>query len=80
MLLLPVFPGCTAVNRYYYDQPKSYKGQSLVEADLQVQRFIPLISRREHDRIQAGMVQEELRILHLHLDAASRILPSQQLE
>jgi hypothetical protein len=30
--------------------------------------------------IQAGMVQEELRVLHLHLTAASRILTSRQLE
>jgi hypothetical protein len=28
---------------------------------------------------QAGMVQEELRVLHLHLKAASRILASRQL-
>jgi hypothetical protein len=29
--------------------------------------------------IQAGMVQEELRVLHFHLKAASRILTSRQL-
>jgi hypothetical protein len=29
--------------------------------------------------VQAGMVQEELRVLHLHLKAASRILTSRQL-
>ena len=29
--------------------------------------------------IQAGMVQEELRVLHLHLKAASRIQTSRQL-
>jgi hypothetical protein len=29
--------------------------------------------------IQAGMAQEELRVLHLHLKAASRILASRQL-
>jgi hypothetical protein len=27
----------------------------------------------EHSTIQAGMVQEELRALHLHLKAASRV-------
>jgi hypothetical protein len=37
-----------------------------------------LSSRREHGSIQAGMVQEELRVLHLHLKAASRILASRQ--
>jgi hypothetical protein len=41
---------------------------------LQVQRFSPLSSRWEHVSIQAGMVLEELRVLHLHLKAASRIL------
>jgi hypothetical protein len=35
--------------------------------------------RWEHGSIQAGMVQEELRALHLHLKAASRILASRQL-
>jgi hypothetical protein len=33
---------------------------------LQVQRFSPLSSRQKHGSIQAGMVQEELRVLHLH--------------
>jgi hypothetical protein len=33
----------------------------------------------EHGNIQAGMVQEELRVLHLHLKAASKILISRQL-
>jgi hypothetical protein len=34
---------------------------------------------REHDSIQAGMVQEELRVLHLHLKAGRRILAPRQL-
>jgi hypothetical protein len=38
--------------------------------------FNPVSSRQEHGSIQAGMVQEELRVLHLHLKAASRILAS----
>jgi hypothetical protein len=37
-----------------------------------------IILRQEHGSIEAGMVQEELRILHLHLKAASRILTSRQ--
>ena len=45
----------------------------------EVQRFSLLLSRQEHDRIQAGMVQEELRVLHLHLKAASGRLASRQL-
>jgi hypothetical protein len=48
-----------------------------MEAGLQVQRF-SLLSRREHGSVQAGMVQEELSVLHLHLKAASRILTSRQ--
>ena len=46
--------------------------------ELQVQRFSPLL-RWEQGNIQAGMVQAELRVLHLHLKAASRILASRQL-
>jgi hypothetical protein len=61
-------------------QPAQFlKGQYLIGAGLQVQRFSSLSSRREHGSIQAGMVQEELRVLHLHLKAANRILTSRQL-
>ena len=42
-------------------------------------RFSPVSSGQEHGNIQAGMVQEELRLLHLHLKAASRVLTSRQL-
>ncbi len=65
------------MNRHH-DQHKFYKGQHLIGAGLQVQKFSPL-SSREHGSIQAGMVQEKLRVLHLHLKAASRILASRQL-
>jgi hypothetical protein len=34
------------------------------------QKFNPLSSRQEHGSVQAGMVQEELRVLHLRLKAA----------
>jgi hypothetical protein len=34
---------------------------------------------RKHGSIQASMVQEELRVLQLHLKADSRILTSRQL-
>jgi len=63
----------------HHDHGKSYKGQHyLIGAGLQVQRFSPLSSRQEHGSIQAGTVQEELRVLHLrlrkteHLQAAGR--------
>jgi hypothetical protein len=37
----------------------------LIGAGLWVQRFTPLSSRQEHGSFQAGMAQEELRVLHL---------------
>jgi hypothetical protein len=37
----------TAVNRYY-DQGKSYKGQHLIEADLQVQSIIIKVGAWQH--------------------------------
>lgn len=39
------------------------KATHLVGAGLQVQR---LNLRQEHGRVQAGMEQEEMRVLHLH--------------
>jgi hypothetical protein len=48
-------------------------------AGLQVQRFSPLSSRWEHDSIQVGMMEEELRVLHLYLKAARKRLTSRQL-
>jgi len=71
--------GFTAVNSHH-DQGKSYKGQHLIGAGSQVQRFSPLSSWWEHGSIQAGMVQEELRVLCLHPKAASGRLTSRQLE
>ena len=55
------------------------KDNILIVAGLQVQRFSSLSSRREHGGIQAGMVQEELRVLHLHLKTASGRQASRQL-
>jgi hypothetical protein len=49
----------------------------LTETGLQVQRFSLLSSRWEKGRVQAGMVQEELRVLHLHLKAAKRLASRQ---
>jgi hypothetical protein len=51
----------------------------LIEDGLQVQRFSPLSSRQEQSSIQAGMVQAELRVLHLHLKAAMGRLTFRQL-
>jgi hypothetical protein len=63
----------TAMNRHH-DQGNCYKGQHLTGAGLQVQRFSPLSSRQEHGSVQAGMMQAELRVVHLHLKAVGRIL------
>jgi hypothetical protein len=38
----------------------------------QVQSFSPLSSNQGHGCIQVGLVQEELRVLHLHLKATKR--------
>jgi hypothetical protein len=65
------------VNRQH-NKGNSYEGEHLIGAGLQVQKFSAVSSRQEHDSIQAGMVQEELRVLHLHLEAA-RILTSRQI-
>jgi hypothetical protein len=63
-----------AVKRHH-DQGNSYKGQHLIGAVLQVQRFSPLSSRQQHGIIQADMAQEELRVLHLHPKEARSSLP-----
>jgi hypothetical protein len=55
------------------------RNDTLVGAGLQVQRFSPLSSRWDHGSIQTGMVQEELRAIHLHLKADSGRLASRQL-
>ena len=57
-------------------QGNSYKNTIQFRAILQLQRFSPLSLRQEHGSIQAGMVQEELRVLHLRLkEASGRLTP-----
>jgi hypothetical protein len=52
--------------RRHHDQGNSYKGQHLIGAGLQVQRFSPLSSRRENSSFQAGMaLEKELKALCL---------------
>jgi hypothetical protein len=58
------------MNRHH-DHSNSYKGQHLIGAGLQVQRFIPLSSRQEHGGIQADVGLEELRVPPLVPKAAS---------
>jgi hypothetical protein len=55
----------------------SLYGQLLIGAGLQFKKFSPLSSRWEHGSIQADMVQEELRVLHLHLKTPRRLASRQ---
>jgi len=57
--------------------PRQLLKGHLIGAGLQVQRFSPSSSMQEHGSVQAGMVQEELRALHLHVKAARRKLTPQ---
>jgi len=43
----------------------------LIGAGLQIQRFGPVSSRQGYDSVQESKMQEKLRVLHLHLKAAS---------
>jgi len=61
----------------YYLAFKQQQRQHLIGAGLKVQRFSPLSSWWEHGSVQAGMVQEELRVLHLHLEAARSLISRQ---
>ena len=61
------------MNRHH-DQAKSCKGQHLIGAGLTDSGVQSVIIKWE-----SGMMQAELRVLHLHLKAASRILASRQL-
>jgi hypothetical protein len=71
--------GFTVAVKRHHDQGNAYKKQHLTGDGLQVQRFSPLSSRWEHGSVQAGIVQEELRVLYLHLKAARRRLAFRQL-
>jgi len=51
----------------------THKGATFHESGLQVQRFSPLPSWREHGSAQVDMVLEELRVLHLNLQAAEEV-------
>jgi hypothetical protein len=47
-----------------------------MEVGLQVQRFSPLSSRWEHGSVQT-MMQEELKVLNLHLKTTRRLASRQ---
>ena len=64
------------MNRHH-GQGSSYKGN--IKLGLAYKFRGSLSSRWEHGSIQVDMVWEELRVLHLHLKATSRILSSRQL-
>jgi hypothetical protein len=63
----------------HHEQSNSFKDKHLIGAGLQVQKFSPLPSRQERGNIQAGMVQEELRVLHLYLKVARTRVASREL-
>lgn len=69
---------CIAVKRCH-EHSNSYKEQHFIGIVLQVEKFSQLSSRWEHGNTQAGMVQEDLRVLHLHLKAARRRPASREL-
>ena len=66
------------MNRHH-DQGISYKEPHLIGVGLQVQRFSPVSSRQEHGSVWAGMVQADMRVVHLYLKAVSRMLAFNQL-
>ena len=57
----------------HHEQGNLYKEKHLIGAGLQVQRFSQL-SWQKYGSFQADMVQEKLRVLHLHLKATRRKL------
>ena len=61
-----------AVKRHH-DQGNFYKGQHLIEAVLQVQRFSPLLSRLEHGSVQGDVGLGEMKVLHLDPKANRRL-------
>jgi hypothetical protein len=54
MMIMIVLVRVSIAVKRHHDQGNSYKGQRLIGAGLQVQRFSPLPSRREHGRHGAG--------------------------
>jgi len=65
--------GFPAVNRHHH-QSNTNKGQHLIRAGLQGQRFSPLSSRQKHGSFQVSMAQKELRVLHPSLTISRRKL------
>jgi hypothetical protein len=60
----------------HHDQGNSYKGQHLIGASIQVQRFSPCHHGRKHDSVQADLVLEkELRVLCPDPQAAGDYVP-----
>jgi hypothetical protein len=66
------------VNRHN-DQGNSYKDNIELGLAYRFRGSVHYHQSRKHGSIQAGMMQMELRVLLLHLKAASGRLPSRQL-
>jgi hypothetical protein len=58
----------------HHDQGNSDKRQHLILAGLQFQNSVHYHHGRKHSSVQVGMVQEDLRVLHLHPKEARRKL------
>jgi hypothetical protein len=52
----------------------TFTKDNLIGAGLQVQRFSSFLSRQKHGSVQAGMEQEELKVLHLGLKATRSLV------
>ena len=63
----------------HHDQGKSYKGQHLIKAGLQVKGSVHYHHGRNHGSVQEDMVLEELKVLHLDVKEVRRRLPYRQL-
>jgi hypothetical protein len=66
------------MNRHH-DQGNPYKDNIKLGLAYRLRGSVHYYQGGNMDSIQIGMVLAELRVLHLHLKAASRILTSRQL-
>jgi hypothetical protein len=79
LILTSVLVRVSIAVKRHYGQGNSFRGLHLNGAGLQFKGSVHYHHGRKHDRVQAGMVLEELRVLHLVLKANKRRLVSRQL-
>jgi hypothetical protein len=56
----------------HHDNSNSYKEKHLIGVGLQIKGLVHYLHDGKHGSIQTGMVQEELRFLHLELQAVGK--------